>query len=777
MKKEKILTDIRLIDWLYKLGVTEPNEVREFLNPSATQLHHPMGLLGIKEAAETITDGIKNNKKFVIVGDYDCDGIMASTVVYQCLKAQNARVDVFIPNRFDDGYGLNLNLAQEIIKTAAPDILITVDLGISCAQEVEFLKNNGVTVIVTDHHEPQAIIPDCIVVDPKIKQDYACSFLCGTGVAYKLVSAIAGFDFANNFLDVVSIATIGDIVPLKDENRAIAAMGLERLNHKNFSLKSLEYLFKELKIEHVTSTDIYLKVVPKINASGRMDNGKKVFDFLNTSDDGQRKKLLASILADNALRLDEITRSVEIVNAQIAKMDVINLPIICVKGEFHQGVLGIIASRIINDFGRPALVFAPTENGMLKASGRAVDGIDLHGAVEKLSHLCEHFGGHKLAIGLEIKQAAYDEFVALLCNEIRAQIMNTSAYYKQSKPDIAITLDDITPAFLDELSFLAPFGCENPKPTFGLAISGAVGYSQIGAAPSGHLKLNLGKGKSAVFFSGKAHAESLEINAPKTLFCDLEYNYFGGKVIPQVIVKKVSLNDLSFDQKNAAIQQDKFEAAMAIIASKNINSQPFKPLKTITTSGLNSALSDPFGTIIIASTQAGAARLKNLTSKVQIVDVVCESKSNCVLINPDFEAQTPKFCGFKRIVFLDDVPLGASTLTIDGAEVLALDDCAQPKLASVGTAEEIREKCAFIYSIIYKKLKQVDGASRLQIAQSLRVHLPQFSVYQIAVSLSVLIDVGVLKEVKQDTCLTISTNETNQKRNLDLSAVTKYFSK
>ena len=288
MKKEKVLKDKRLIDYLSNRGIKTHEELRSFLNPSLVQLNNPFMLDGISSACEIIKSGLKSNKKFAIVGDYDCDGIMASTILYQYFISKSANVRVYIPNRFDDGYGLSNDLIDQIISEFNPDILITVDLGISCVNEVDYLNKKGVKVIVTDHHEPQSVLPDCVIVDPKAIGNYPCNFLCGAGVAFKLVSALAGNQFANKFLDVVSIATIGDIVPLLGENRVIAAIGLEKINNGEFSLNSLKFMFNSLGLEHVNSSDVYLKIVPKISW--------KCLLFFNSSQAGIKYLKLSSNL-------------------------------------------------------------------------------------------------------------------------------------------------------------------------------------------------------------------------------------------------------------------------------------------------------------------------------------------------------------------------------------------------------------------------------------------------------------------------------------------------
>ena len=353
--------DPRIINFLAKKGIDTPEKLEEYLNPTTEKMLDPFKLDGMKEATERIKTAIANKEKIVVYGDYDCDGISACVVLYRFFKKKGIDVDVFIPNRFDDGYGLSFDMIDTIKKESNPDLMITVDLGVTAVSEVQKIKELGIDVIVTDHHEPAETLPSCIVIDPKKSgQEYEFNGLCGAGVALKVVEAIDGRENISEYFDIVSIATIGDIVPLVSENRIIAKLGIEMLAKKQ-CMKSISFMLKNLNLEDVSGTDVAFKIVPRLNASGRMSQGKKVFDFLVEEDETLLAQCYSEILKDNEERLNSIFEGVSVLEKEMEKTDLTRENIILLKGNFHQGVLGMLASRICHDYNRPAIISTETK--------------------------------------------------------------------------------------------------------------------------------------------------------------------------------------------------------------------------------------------------------------------------------------------------------------------------------------------------------------------------------------------------------------------------------
>ena len=244
------LINKKLYDFLLK-RFDNDEEVEKFLNPSENDFRDAHKLKNMDAAVQKIKTAIDENKKIFIYGDYDTDGICASTILYLYFKKIGANVDVFIPNRFENGYGISIDAIEEIESEYNPDLIVTVDLGITAIEEVEILKQEGIDIVITDHHLPLDEIPDTIVVDPKLESEYGFDALCGAGVALKVVEAMAGRDEANKYLDIAAIATVGDIVPLVDENRAIARLGIDKINKKD-CLKSITFMLEKLEISELT---------------------------------------------------------------------------------------------------------------------------------------------------------------------------------------------------------------------------------------------------------------------------------------------------------------------------------------------------------------------------------------------------------------------------------------------------------------------------------------------------------------------------------------------
>ena len=246
------LTDERILGFLKSKYQFDDEAINKFLNSGFDDLNDALKFKNIDEITQKIKEAIDQNKKILVYGDYDSDGICATTILYLYLKSAGANVDVFIPNRFENGYGISVDAIEEIVADFSPDLIITVDLGITAVEEVEILKQEGIDVIVTDHHLPLEEVPDCLILDPKYdNENYGFDALCGAGVAMKLVEALAGRDEANKYLDIAAIATVGDIVPLIGENRAIAKLGIEKIN-KNDCLKSIVFLRNKTTSELMT---------------------------------------------------------------------------------------------------------------------------------------------------------------------------------------------------------------------------------------------------------------------------------------------------------------------------------------------------------------------------------------------------------------------------------------------------------------------------------------------------------------------------------------------
>ncbi len=444
-------------------GLSTKEEVAAYL--SLGTLLDPFLIRGMKELCQRVELAKKMGDRVLIFGDYDVDGISATAIMLKTLKKLGIDADFYLPNRYVDGYGLTCQVLDKIAKQFSPDLIITVDCGISCAAEVEYAKSIGIEVIVTDHHEIPEVLPDTIVLNAKIEgQEYPFRELCGTGMAYKISEALLGQKKAEEFLPIAAIATIADIVSLTGENRNIVKRGFKCFDKLPYGLKQL---FKEnnVSLSNPNSTDIAFKIAPKINSSGRMGDAKDSLALYMSEDPVQVKKYLEKIKQHNARRQELSAKVMDDCEKAIKKMDLSKTRVICLASKvWDQGILGIACARLVEEYGRPVFLFAQVD-GTLHGSGRSIADINIHEILSSLSDILETFGGHTMAAGLTLKREKYEEFCARV-NAFVFEHVNDEVFIPIKYYDLEVKNENLTPEFLKELELLEPVGCDNPRPRF-----------------------------------------------------------------------------------------------------------------------------------------------------------------------------------------------------------------------------------------------------------------------------------------------------------------------
>lgn len=544
------LVDKRLLKYIENNLESKGLDKDKFLHPDLSQLRDANLLFNMDKAVQKIKKAVEEHKKILIYGDYDSDGICSSTILYLYFMSLGVETGVFIPNRFENGYGISEDAIETLIAEFSPDLIITVDLGITAIEEVELLKQEGIDIVITDHHIPLEEIPDCIVVDPKLdpEKTYGFDGLCGAGVALKLVEALGGREEAMKYLDICAIATVGDIVPLIDENRVIAKFGINKINMGE-TLPSVRFLLNKLEISYLSSTDISFKIVPRLNACGRMDDAIKVFQFLIERDDKMLEKRYAEIEKDNVDRLSVIEKGTNIIKKKLETYDRTE-PSVLVVGEFHEGVLGILASRISHEFNKPAIIFTQDENGYLKGSGRSVSNIDIHKIISSLSGLLVNFGGHKMACGLTISPDSFDAFKEAFNNKIREDYSPEDFLINETKYDIELTDDDLCDTFAEQLAILEPFGCDNEKPVLAIRQNKLL-VEPINEKAFKHFKYFTRKNKIILAFNGYNTLSTCKSNSEKLIFLDVGFSYFKNRKNLSIISRGVKLIDPVFDDTSS----------------------------------------------------------------------------------------------------------------------------------------------------------------------------------------------------------------------------------
>lgn len=523
-------------------GITEEKQIDKFLNPKRSDFYDPYGMPDMEVAVKRIIKAIENKEKTIIYGDYDVDGITSVTVLKSFLEERGLEVAEYIPNRLDEGYGLNETAVNNIAKQGYK-LMITVDCGISAIKEIEQANKLGIETIITDHHEPGNELPKAIaVVDAKRKDNtYQFRNLAGVGVVFKLIQAIG---MAMNleekewlkYLDIVCIGTISDIVPLVDENRVIVKLGLKLVEQtKNLGLRSILNASGYTKID---SSTISFGVAPRINACGRMGHQEEALKLFLSKEINEVNELTQRLNEYNRLRQETEKNIYTNAIKQIEEDGLSNKNTIVLMGEnWHHGVIGIVASKITEMYFKPSILLCE-EDDHGKGSGRSIPGFDLHEALTECNDLIDKFGGHSMAVGINVKKDKFEEFKEKL--EKIAKERHIEEIVPILKIDSIINLDELSKEMVYSLKELEPFGKANKMPLFEFK---NLKIDSIRALSEGkHLKLTLKDNKNivnAIGFNLGELANEYRIGDKVDVVGNLEINTFNGVDNIQINIKDI----------------------------------------------------------------------------------------------------------------------------------------------------------------------------------------------------------------------------------------------
>lgn len=474
-KVHKISKECKISPLLAKVflsrGIEEGEYIKTFLNPSMNDLHNPFLLNDMEKAVDRIISAVKSKERIVIFGDYDVDGVTSTAVLYDFLKNCGADVGYYIPDRKEEGYGLSIGAVQKVLDDGA-SLIVTVDCGITAFEEVKYIIENNVDIIVTDHHECKEELPEAYALVNPCRHDslYPFKELAGVGVVFKLVKALTvkmGLeDLSLKYMDLVALGTVADVVTLTDENRIIVKYGLKQIN--NTSNKGIKALIEVAgaKDKLITAYTIGYVLAPRINAAGRIGDAERAVRLFTTDDENEAIAIAKELNEENIYR-QETEQGIlcDVLNTIENCVDLEKEKVIVVWGKnWHHGIIGIVASRIIESFHRPCILIS-VEEGMGKGSGRSIEGFNLFEALTHCSSLLEKFGGHEQAAGLSIKEENINEFRRLI-NEYADVHLMESDLVPKVKIDVEVTKEDISAESVKELELLAPFGAGNPSPVF-----------------------------------------------------------------------------------------------------------------------------------------------------------------------------------------------------------------------------------------------------------------------------------------------------------------------
>jgi single-stranded-DNA-specific exonuclease len=539
-----------LANLMVQRNITSPQEAKAFFTPDLSYLHDPFMMKDMNIAVDRLSTAIKKNEKILVYGDYDVDGTTAVALVYSFLKEQYSNVEYYIPDRYKEGYGVSFQGIDFAVKNNCK-LLITLDCGIKAVEKIKYAKSKSIDVIVCDHHYPGSEIPAAIaVLDPK---QPGCSYpykeLSGCGVGFKLIHAysrIHGIPFSSiaNYLDLVAVSIASDIVPITGENRVLAYFGLKQLNESpRIGLKEIlreAEVFKALTVEGVV-----FKIGPRINAAGRMEAGSKAVELLISHDvksaegiskeisnfNTERRSIDRTITTEAMRMISEDQRSVN------ARTTVLYNP------TWKKGVIGIVASRLIETYYRPTVILTES-NGFATGSARSVQGYDLYQAIEACSDLLESFGGHMYAAGLTLKKENIQPFI-----ERFEQFVKSTITEDQLLPrvfiDTELSFNEINEDFFKVMSQFQPFGPENMSPVFMSKNVFDTGSGKMVGSSGEHLKLDLCQDSStvksipAIAFNQANHFEYIKGGNPFEICYSLEMNEFRGNRNLQINIRDI----------------------------------------------------------------------------------------------------------------------------------------------------------------------------------------------------------------------------------------------
>lgn len=476
----------------FNRGLYTKEEISEFVNPTAEWFNDPFTLFEMDKTIDRIQEAIASGQKMTIYGDYDADGVTSTVILYEAIEMLGGQVDYYIPNRFVEGYGPNVEAFDKIIANGT-ELIITVDNGVAGHEAITHAKELGIDVIVTDHHECPKELPEAYsIIHPRHPNgNYACPDLSGAGVSLKVATALLG-EIPEELLDLAAIGTIADLVSLTGENRAIAYFGLKWIQHSH--RLGLLALLTEASIpaETIDEETIGFKIAPPINAVGRLGDATLVVDLLTTFDEIEAQRLSQIILKKNEERkalVNQIT--VEAFEKLDDQSD--RALVVLYDENWHEGVLGIVASKVADKLNKPTIILTVNpKTQKVKGSGRSINGFNIYECINEMKDYLSHFGGHEMACGLSLELSQLDSFIEAI-NRQAEKIMESFESYKKLDISGVVEWDEISIELIDELNALRPFGQENEKPLFKIESLVPNQVKLIGADRS-HLKANLVRG-------------------------------------------------------------------------------------------------------------------------------------------------------------------------------------------------------------------------------------------------------------------------------------------
>ena len=615
---------------LMERGYDSLEAINNFLDPDARGLYDPNFMHDMELGVDRIQQAIMNGEKIVIYGDYDVDGITSTALMYETLEELGAEVEYYIPDRFKDGYGPNVEVYKRLIDEGV-SLIVTVDNGVAGHEAIDYANQHGVDVVITDHHELPETLPDAYaIIHPRHPEgDYPFGELSGVGVAFKVAAALLE-ELPQDVLDLVALGTVADLVSLTGENRILVKYGLQLLQQT--MRPGLQSLYKVAGIEVPTITEetIGFSLAPRLNALGRMENGSLGVELLTTLDEERAEELAKTTNQLNIKRQEEVNKIVEEAVAQLANKSENHLVNVVAGNNWHEGVVGIVASRLVDMTGKPSLVLSIDEKtGIAKGSGRSIEAFQMFDALDSHRDILMKFGGHHMACGLSLDKEKLSDLQQVVDEEGKKQGIEHAT--KPVVKVIPVNLDDVNLDLEAQLEVLAPFGTDNHRPVFEFKDYEVNAVQAIGQQKN-HLKLQLQSNNSQVdaldFGIGSKKISEIERNKNSVrLIGTLGKNVWQSRINLQIMIEDILLDDsntgtvVEIQRKNKLTKSMFQQKATYVFFNKKLYNQVMPYLADSSEAYLYNFSDDKklnCDTLIVVDCPDNIEKLKSLLSKATV---------------------------------------------------------------------------------------------------------------------------------------------------------------
>lgn len=687
----------QIVRILYARGVDAADKIRRFMHPSRKNFLSPFLMRGMEETVRMLTEARDEGKTVAVFGDYDADGICASAIMYHALREFGIEAHIYIPERAD-GYGLSMEAVDRIFEDCNPELFITVDCGISGAKEAQYIYELGSDVIVTDHHELPETLPDCVIVNPKLKDEYPYDNLCGAGVAFKVACALIG-EKAYEYLDFAALATVADSVPLLGENRDIVTEGLKIFNtHIRSCFSSLV----GKTYDGITAQTLAFTLAPRVNAAGRMGDARAAFRLFTSEDESEIYELSVKLCMYNTERqkyCDELYASAK---KKLLEKGAYGNVIMLSDESWNTGFIGIVAARIAEEYNRPTLLFVH-KGDMLKGSARSIESVNIFNALKNCGEYIEEFGGHAQAAGVNLRFENFDKLESALDKEIG------SSYTAEDFEQNIYISEEITSPFPEkfarELVAMEPYGVGHRRPLFALSTGACV------ARPLKFGSLHLTVKSEYIdltYFSGLKNLKIIESDVRKKIVFEISVSHFKGREYIKGLVR-----DLLYDGRTG---RNTAESIFANAVARSY-SQPTDVFPvTVTTEETKAFIAKKtaecrYGLCLIASDRRTLRFYEELAGfNCDLFYPSSRDLSNALIVSPAPDAD---LSGYRDIVFLD-TPSDLNIASIGGRQVFVNGEICGYKMFEQLTVS--RERLLDIFSALRRDVNSLCGDTAEELA-------------------------------------------------------------